>query len=157
MKRLLCILIALFLAIPSICFGAWTFTGTIDQEVNWPNNQKLIVIKVACASDGTDPAEFNLSDEMANSLDITKYQGGLFYAVETDPGADAPDAVWAVDFDTSYGADILNLTGLSITATEAHDGASLLGFNVPIFDIQIDLGDIGSSGDDVDLYIHIVK
>jgi hypothetical protein len=142
----------------SQAFAAWTIAVTIDKDQPWKAGQRMYRVKVAGVSDGSDPAEFNLSTYLSSGWDgdMAKIKGGLFYMVETDPGT-APDAVWAVSFDSDLGANILDLSGLSVTETEMHDGANDLGFAPAVFDVGVDIGDIGSASDSVDSYIYILK
>lgn len=156
MKKLLLIVTALLaLFIASNAMAAWTITAVFHGgDIKWSSDHWVYRIKVSATSDGADPAEFNLSTYLTG---INKILGGYLWQIETDPGT-APDAVWAVSFDTGLGASILDLSGLSVSATELHDGSEDLGFNPIIFDdIQIDIGDIGSANDSVDIYIVIVK
>jgi hypothetical protein len=166
MKKLILVLMVIFLAITFLTvssFAAWTITAKSDKDVPWKNDQRIYRVKVYCLSDGTNPAAFNLSDEFdgvggsgTESLFNSIIPGSIFYQVETDPGV-APDAVWTVTINSDIGGEILALTGLSVTTTEIHDAAADLGFPPIIFDLIIDIGDIGSANDEVTLYIYVIK
>ena len=138
-----------------MCFGAWTITATIDQGANWSDGTAIHRVKISAISDGSDPAEFNLSTYLTSN-EMNRIKGGCFYQVITDPGTE-PDAAYTLAFDDGLGGSILDLSNLSITATEIHDGGGDLGFYPIIFDLQINIGDIGSSSDSTTIYIDIAK
>ena len=154
MKKLILIAVAVLFLMPSIASAAWTITATVEQKLYWGNGRYIYRVKLACLSDGADPAEVLLSSYLTGNDRV--YEGALLYQIETDPGV-APDAVWAVDFDTDLGADILDLAGLSVTATELHDVDAGVGFYPIVFDVGIDIGDIGSAADTVDIYLYFIK
>lgn len=151
MKKLILIIVSLCIFFPATVLAGWTYTVTLDKKVIWNDGRRMYRVKVACLSDGSDPDEIALSSYITDILD-----GALLYQIETDPGT-APDAVWDVDFDTGLGADIMDLSGLSVTASELHDVDNDAGFYPIIFDVQIDIADIGTSGDTVDIYLYFIK
>ena len=150
------ILIALlFLMLPGICFASWTISANITRGADYNDGTKLHEIVISATSDGSDPAEFNLSTYLT-SAQMDRIKGGFFYQVVTDPGTE-PDDTYTLAFDNDLGGNILDLSGLSVTATEIHDAAADLGFFPIIFDLQIDIGDIGSASDSITIYIDIIK
>ena len=151
----------LFLLSSVMVMAADTINVSIDKsyqtKAGWVH-----VIKVELVSGaGADPDEFEL-DTSGNTTELglremEQIRGGILWQVVTDPGT-APDAVWAVSFDNGAGASILDLSGLSVTATEIWDGSRDLGFYPVIFDnIGIDFGDLGSTADSAILYLVILK
>ncbi|MHC4748402.1 MAG: hypothetical protein ACYTFW_00875 [Planctomycetota bacterium] len=166
MKKFLITLLICLFAVPS--FAAWTIQAEIDDVADWNDGAKVYRVRVYMLSDGTDLAEFNLSTYLSSPQTDTqgkthtrnywteRLMGGVFYMVETDPGT-APDAAYTLSFDSDKGADILDLTGLSTTVTELNDASGDLGFFPILWDLQIDIGDIGSNNDVVDLYIYIIR
>ena len=122
------------------------------------------MVKVALESDGSDLAEFSLADEMATDIGsqqaewwIDRMSGGVLYELVTDPGVE-PDSTYTLAFDGTYGASLLDIAAASATVTERTSFSKDLGYS-PIFweDLDIDIGDIGTSGDSTTLYIFIVK
>ena len=83
--------------------------------------------------------------------------GGVLYELVTDPGVE-PDSTYTLAFDGTYGASLLDIAAASATVTERTSFSADLGYS-PIFweDLDIDIGDIGTSGDSTTLYIFIVK
>ena len=156
-KLLLSILLSLLLVVPS--YAAWTITADIVDSSDLGNGSKMYVVKISATSDNNDVAEFNLSSYL-DSTDMGRVRGSSFIAVETDPGT-APDAVYPLAFNSQWGANILDLAGLSTTATEINDAATDLGFYFPIFgDLAIDIGDNNNqwtANDTVDIYLYFSK
>ena len=164
-KLLITILICLF-ALPAM--AGWTIQAEIDDVSDWEDGTRMYRVKVYMLSDGTDLAEFDLSTYLKPPqtdtqskvhLDNlwTKYlQGGYFYMVETDPGTE-PDAAYTLAFNSDKGANILDLSDLSVDTTEINSAASDLKFYPVIWDLAIDIGDIGSANDYVELYIYIIR
>jgi hypothetical protein len=118
-------------------------------------------VKIVAVSDGSDPAEFELNTSTLSSYlsdnEMKRLKGSFLWQVETDPGVE-PDGVWAVSFDSGAGADILALSGLSVSATELNDASTDLGYHPQIWDnVQIDIGDIGSAADSVTIYLYFLK
>lgn len=154
-KFFLSLLFLLFLT--TNAFAAWTIDVTLDSTTR---GDKLRV-KIVAVSDGSDPAEFELDTSTLNTY-LNEYamrqlKGAIFWEVETDPGT-APDAVWAVSFDSGAGASLLDLSGLSVSATERNDASTDLGYNPIIWDnVQVDIGDIGSASDSVTIYLIFLK
>jgi hypothetical protein len=158
MKSILsAILIFTILLFSSAAMAAmnWTVSASLDSRVVFENDTALYRVKLSAVSDGSNPDEFNLSSYLSVS-EMAQIAGGLLYMVETDPGV-APDAAWAVSFDSDLGASILDLSGLNTTATEVNKASTDLGINPYIMDLQIDFADIGSDGDSVDVFFYIVK
>ena len=166
MKKLFLAILIMLFAVPS--WAAWTIRAEIDDRIEWSDGTIMYRVKVQMVSDGTDLAEFNLSTYLSPpQLDTqgkvhkdnlwTEYlQGGYFYMVETDPGVE-PDATYTLAFDSDKNASILDLSGLSTTATEINAAATDLDLFPIVWDLQIDIGDIGSNLDAVDLYIYIIR
>jgi len=167
MKRIALIIIGILLCASNV-FGAWTYDTYIEGPVTYRDGSLRYVLKVVATSDGTDPAEFNFSDELANqdAALLDNLRGAFFYEVQTTLGAAgaAPDAAWDVSFDDEHGADLLTLTGLSETQSSKKKANTTLSQypNIGVSlatrpDIQIDFGDIGSAGDTVTLYLIFLK
>jgi hypothetical protein len=165
MKKLFITLFIVLFA--STAIGA-TLQAEIEKNTQWSNDQRMMRIKIYVEPDGADLAEFSLKDYLGPPYTDTqgkthsenfwtKYcEGGIFYQVETDPGTE-PDAAYTLSFDSDLDADIMDLTGLSTTATEINDVAATIGFRPIVYDLKIDLGDIGSDGDEVTIYIYILR
>ena len=165
-KKLLIVLAALVLiGLPAISAATvWTITVHTPVPSSWRNGQVVFMVQVDLLSDGSDLAEFSLADEMATDIGsqqaewwIDRMSGGVLYELITDPGTE-PDSTYTLAFDGTYGASLLDLAALSATVTERTSFAVDLGYS-PIFweDLDIDIGDIGSSADSTTLYIFIVK
>jgi len=164
-KLLITILICLF-ALPAM--AGWTIRAEIDDASDWTDGSRMYRVKVYMLSDGTDLAEFDLSTYLKPPQTDTqgkvhiddlwsKYlRGGYFYMVETDPGTE-PDAAYTLAFNSDKGANILDLSGLSVDTTEINSAATDLDFFPVIWDLAIDIGDIGSSADSVELYLYIIR
>lgn len=165
MKKLLITLFIVLFA--STAIGA-TLQAEIEKNTQWSNDQRMMRIKIYVEPDGADLAEFSLKDYLGPPYTDTqgkthsenywtKYcEGGIFYQVETDPGTE-PDAAYTLSFNSETGADLLDLTGLSTTATEVNGADADLGFLPVVYDLKIDLGDIGSDGDETTIYIYILR
>ena len=165
MKKLLVALCILLFTVPAM--GA-TLQAELEKKTQWSNGQRMWRIKIYIEPDGNDLAEFSLKDYLGppytdtqgktHSENLwTKYcEGGFFYQVETDPGTE-PDAVYTLSFDSDLEADIMDLTGLSTTATEITDVGTTIGYRPIVYDLKIDLGDIGSDGDETTIYIYILR
>ena len=166
MKKFLLSIFALLL------FASTSWGDTLQAEIvkntGWKNGQRMVLIKVYSEPDGADLAEFSLrtylgppyTDTQGKTHTTNKWdeycQGGIFYQVETDPGT-APDSTYTLSFDSELEADLLDLSGLSTTATEIHDAGADLGYKPVVYDLKIDLGDIGSDGDETTIYIYILR
>lgn len=166
MKKFLLAMLLLLFSVPA--FAAWTIQAEIDDQSDWENGQRVYRVRVYMISDGTDLAEFNLSTYLKPpQLDTqgkvhpddrwSEYlQGGILYMVETDPVV-APDSTWSLALDSDKGADLVTLSALSATATEINSLSGSLGFNPIVWDVQVDIGDIGSNLDSVDVYLYIIR
>ena len=166
MKKLLITLLICLFASPVM--AAWTIQAEIDDVSDWADGTRMYRVKVYMLSDGSDLAEFTLSTYLKppqtdtqgkvhkDNLWTDYLQGGYFYMVETDPGTE-PDAAYTLAFDSDKGANILDLADLSVSATELNYGAADLNFFPVIWDLQIDIGDIGSAADYIELYIYIIR
>lgn len=151
---LISILMSLLFAVPS--FAAWTCTAVIDEAASWslPKGawQAVYRVQLTCDSDGTDPAEFLLSS-LLSTQDLNSIKGGVLYKVHTGPGTTAPEDAFTVALDGDLGEDWLTITTTSAaTKFEEWDGE-----NHVVWDIQIDIADIGDSGEDVIVYFTIIK
>ena len=153
-KMLICFFLLIFAA-PS--WAAWTVSATLDKSFKLGDGRYIQQVKIEAISDGSDLAEFEI-DTYLTDRDMKRIEGGVFYQVITDPGTE-PDATWAVSFDDELGASILDLTGLSVSATQIHDVSTDLGngFYPIVTNIGVDIGDIGSESDSVTIYLLIVK
>ena len=155
MKKLILILfvLACFL-IPSTGFADWTCTAARYKGTVWGEArafwQRVYFIKVECESDGADPAEFLLSS-ILDEDEMQEIRGGALYRVITDQGAQAPET-YTVTFDDSFGADIKSITTTSVSQAERFAAGSEI-----LWDLQIDFGDIGDSGEDAILYLLFVR
>ena len=144
--------------------ATWTVTVSTPEPKSWRNGQVLYKVTIALVSDGSDLAEFSLVTEMTTDLGaqqtkawIERMNGGLLYELVTDPGV-APDSTYTLDFDCERGGSLLDLAALSATVTEHTDFSEDLDWN-PVFwgDLYIDIGDIGSNLDAVEIIIYIIK
>jgi hypothetical protein len=162
LKVLMVLAMGVFLASPVMAAG-WTVSA--PEPNSWRNGQVMYRITVAYIQQ-TDSAgaETTLKTEMITSLGakdaeraIKSLNGGVLYEVVTDPGTE-PDDAYTLYFDCELGGSLLDLTGLSVSATEHNNFAKDLGYN-PVFwnDLQIDPGDLGSTSDATTIYIYIVK
>ena len=158
------VMIAALAFISTPAFATWTITVSTPEPKTWRNGQVLYKITIALVSDGTDLAEFSLADEMATDLGakeadawIERMNGGLLYELVTDPGT-TPDNTYTLAFDCDRGGSLLDLAALSATVTEHTDFSEDLDWN-PVFwdDLGIDIGDIGSASDAVEIIIYIIK
>lgn len=161
MKKILFILLLIGLVFPTASMASWTINITTEPPMKTVSGVEIITIKINATSDGSDPDEFNLNTSTLNSYlngqEMTRIRGGYLWEVITDPGT-APDSAWSVSFDDGLGGSILDLSSLSTTATELHDASYDLGFyHIVNSNIQVDIGDIGSSSDSVDIYLIIIK
>jgi hypothetical protein len=158
------------LCFAGISLAADTIQAELYDIADWKTGQKLYRIKVYVAVDATsDPAEFNLSTYLAppqtdlsgkvhrEDIWTANCLGGYLVQVDTEPGADPPDTTWDLNLDNDKGADIMALTGLSVTAAEIHDAAVDLGFKPAVFDIQVDVGDIDAESNEVYIYFYILR
>ena len=154
MKKFILALTMMILFFAVNVYAAWTVSISMNSV-----GGNIYRIKIEAVSDGSDPAEFELDTATLSgylSENSMKYvRGAILYQVEIVPGVE-PDAVWTVSFDTGAGASILDLSGISVTATELWDASRDLGF-YPVIDdnIGIDIGDIGSNLDSVTIYLII--
>ncbi len=150
----------------STSFAAFTTTATIDKDNTWLEidtcnacaaYQRILRVKITFSTDdGADPAEYNLSDDLSSD-ELEKIAGGLFYAVKID-GDDTnhPDA-FTVTFDCGDGADLLSVTTTETGGKAEWFTANDFDKNLPIYDLQIDFGNIGAANDAGIMYIYILR
>lgn len=163
MKKLLITLCILLFTI-----SANAQQAEIEKNTQWSNGQRMMRIKILLEPAGADLAEFSLKDYLGPPYTDTqgkvhkenywtKYcEGGFFFQVETDPLV-TPDAAYTLSFDSDLNAPIMDLTGLSTTATAITDVASTIGYRPIVYDLQIDLGDLGNGAESTIIYVYILR
>jgi len=160
MKRL--VLIFLFTFFATGVNAAWTISASVTRSKGWTANkyvapyQGVYEVKLICESDGADPDEFLLSTYLTGD-ELRTIAGGVIISAITAQGTNAPAGTYAVAFDGPYGQNWLTITTTSTTQAEEWDFKNDLGFSTIFWDLQIDYPDIGDNGDDVVLYLNILR
>lgn len=148
-RSLVLILSVLFFA--GVALAGTTATNTRTADMGDGNKIYEIVV-THVMDDGNDPAEFNVSAVLAGWGRIA---GGFFLGAEVVPGTgDAtPVGTFDCDFDTGRGANALDITGHSATVPSYNASDD----TPPVWDIQIDIGDLGNADDSVTIVIYVMK
>jgi len=155
MKKIALIILSVFLSW-SVAMADWTPTSAaITRADDWNNSSVSYEITIILESDGSDASEFALSTYLTDQ-ELKKIRGGLLYSVVTDQGTTDPET-YTVTFDDEKGSDILSVTTTETGQAEVWPANVDLGAYPMIWDIQIDFGDVGDSGDDIVLYLRIIK
>lgn len=148
MKRLI-LIFTFFLTLFAFTVPGWA-DWTIAETVFYRNAARTqVVIKLACTSDATG-TDYQLTDGRV----IGKY----LYSVQTDPGdgADAPTGVYTLDVEDGLNFHLLDLDGLSTSATEVNLGSATLGLYPHINRLpSVVLGTLGD-GNKTEIYLTFV-
>lgn len=164
MKKILALfaLVLIFLY-PFQVFAAWNIETKIKGH-KYSDGSRLLIMTVHGISDGTDPAPFNFSTYLSGntvSLPMSSIRNGEIYAIETGSGVTLPDNAWTLSISNApvsgvTGADIIGISGVTYTKETIYKANTDLGINAILTggDIILDIGDIGSSGDEI--YIRIL-
>jgi hypothetical protein len=118
MKRIFTLLLAVFLAVPLLSFGAGTctqnVTGTMDSITRQIITQQLTSVCTGDSGNGVFPAT------AINSANLTKLQGWYLYQAQTKPGTTAPTALYDITLIDANGYDIMGglLNNRSATLAE---------------------------------------
>ena len=157
-KLLLGVLFLSFAAQPAFAAAITACTITMEKSNAWGIQgqrwQAVYRIKAVISVPATDPDEFNLSTYDTNSV-LADVRGGCLYKVHIGPGTDTPDTdAVTITLDGELGEDWLSFTTTTLTSkVEEFDGESKVIWT----DIQIDLPDIGSAGDDIIMYFTVFR
>jgi len=148
MKRLLLLAVALMLIMAPAANAAWTIVQSQHAFIE-TRNSEMLVVKWACTSDasGTDTAF---------TIDVTGY---YLYGIRTDPGngGDAPGGVYTLDFEDDLNFHLLDLDGLSTSATEWNNGSATLSIFPAITNTpSAAIGTLGAANT-TDVYFYFVK
>ena len=152
----LSLLFLLVLAVPVFATSMTVSECKMTKQDQYASKQQVYEIKLTLETDGTDQDEFNLSSHCDINSVMRVIAGGQFWDVVTDQGTTAPDT-YTVTFDSEKGGDLLSVTTTSTSKAEHWPADADLNYFPPIWDLQIDFGDVGDSGDDIILYIRIAR
>ena len=154
-KKLFLTLLLVMLSVPLMAADP---VITMDSVKDHGGGAKLYTVKVVLVSDGagSDRAEFNVSAYFDKWSDCT---GGWFIGGEAVPatGATAPDAAFTLAFDSDKGSSLLDLATVSNSAPTYFDGAADVDGYPPVFDIGIDIGDLGTGDEAATIYLYIYR
>jgi hypothetical protein len=129
---------------------------TMNKTQQYADGSILYEVKLILETDGTDQDEFSLSSYCNRDDVISLIEGGQFFDVITDQGTTAPQ-VYTVTFDSEKGGDLLSVSTTSVSQAQHWGADTDLYYFPPVWDLQIDFGDIGDSGDDVILYLRFLR
>lgn len=159
MKKLLLGLLGLLLSV-SVAFAAapaCVSVTSFDKEVVWGVQtygwQSMYRIKLECVGTGNDDDEVLLSSYISERM-LGLIQGGILKAVHTGPGSQVPDAVVVIGLDGDLGEDIETIT---TTSAASQFEEWVFTADHVIWDIGIDLPDIGDASDVIIMYFTVVK
>ena len=133
---------------------AWTITPTIDDRVSIKTamGEKLIVVKLACVSDGT-AEEYTFTPSL-----IREIRGSWLYLVKFVPGT--VGASFAFDVWDKNSDKILDTTGNSNTATSFVLGSDTLGVFPPVIHdltLELDGASATTATNTLDIYMYFTK
>ena len=134
---------------------AWTITPTIDDRVSikTPMGEKLIVVKLACVSDGSSSGEYDFTSAIMREI-----RGSWLYLVKFVPGT--VGAAFEFDVWDKNDDKILDTAGNSNTATSFVGGHDTLGVYPPIIhelSVEIDGADAMTTTNTLDIYMYFTK
>lgn len=149
--------VAIVMMFPLYADAAWTVAASIDQNAKWGEDANPTMtsyrVKIEVVADGSDVAEFNLSDYLSGA-EMAKISGGMLMKVCTVPSATAAPTTYTLAMDDELGADLpITVTTTSTTAAECFYPTE----SVIAYDYQFDFPDIGDANDAATVYLHILK
>lgn len=158
------VLLAL-LMIPCIAGAAWTITAAIPTTASdsisgtevWNNGQIVYIVRITVVSDGSDPAEFSLSDYLS-AASMDKIRGGVWTGnVINGDDTNAP-TTFTLAVDNYAGADLGDIATTETTKAEYFGASTDFGDDsIVVYDPQFDFPDIGDNLDTVVLDMIIIK
>ena len=134
---------------------AWTITPTIDDRVSIksPMGEKLVVVKLACVSDGSSSGEYEFTVPIMREI-----RGSWLYLVKFVPST--VDAAFEFDVWDKNGDLILDTAANSNLATSFVVGVDTLGVYPPVIhalSVEIDGADAMANLDTLDIYMYFTK
>ena len=154
MKKLLIALFIVLIPVSVLATDMTVSSCVINKQPEWRTKQQIFEVKLTLETDGTDQAEFAISSHCSQQGVMDFIEGGLLYEVEIAPGTTAPDAAYTVTFDNEKGADILSA---AVTTGDSQSQVFYPVNRAVVFDVQVDFPDVGDSGDDIFLYLKIMR
>jgi hypothetical protein len=134
---------------------AFTITPTIDDRVSIKTvmGEKLVVVKLACVSDGSSSGEYDFPTAIMREI-----RGSWLYLVKFVPGT--VGAAFEFDVWDKNDDKVLDTAANSNSATSFVGGHNTLGVYPPVIhelSVEIDGADAMTDTNTLDIYMYFTK
>lgn len=149
----------MFALMASPAFAAWTISPASGSVIAKKVGDGFYRVEILFTCDGSASGTLNLNTLMS-AAEFGKIAGGSLYSVSVIPGTSgvAPDGAYDVNVYDDAGTKTIDATTTSEATIHTYNTYDITGVIQQIFtSVPFDIGDIGTTGDQVTLYFNVKK